>query len=157
MVLYKYCSRCYSLNIGKDSNSNNQKCMQCGNIGIMPQDSIDKINVMKKSKDVQKYAAATSGARPTLRTGGPGNDCEVIRKKDDPYNDDIDEIEIPKSGDNFEDDNEEQEGELESRQSNIMKRSSQQPVPERHGLASKDGRSLKERLKEKGGKDWDLL
>jgi hypothetical protein len=156
MVLYKYCSRCYSLNISRDPNSNNQKCMQCGNIGIMPQDSIDKINVMKKSKDGQRYAAASQSARP-LRTGSPANDCEVIRKKDDPYNDDIEEIEIPKSGDNFEDDNEEQEDELESRQSNIMKRSSQQPTPERHGLSPKSNLSAKERLKEKGGKDWDLL
>lgn len=156
MVLYKYCPKCYSLNIGMDSASGGQKCRQCGFSGMMPQDSIDKINVMKRSKDGQRYAAATSSAKPSLRAGGPGNDCEVIRKRDDPYNDDIEEIEITEK-EYIDDDDDKDVDDLESRQSNIMKRSSQQPIPQRHGLSPKSNLSAKERLKEKGGKDWDLV
>lgn len=157
MVLYKYCPKCYSLNVGMDQSTGGHKCRQCGYSGPVNQDSIDRINVMKKSKDGQKYAAATSSTRPTLNSGG--RDTEIIRnKKEDPYNDDIDEIEILDSG-NYDDEEPDEMDELESKQSNIMKRSSQPanlPRP-MHGLANKDGKSVKERLKDKGGKDWDLL
>ncbi|MFA5746240.1 MAG: hypothetical protein WCX82_00090 [archaeon] len=157
MVLYKYCPKCYSLNIAMDQSTGGHKCRQCGYSGMMNQDSIDKINIMKKSKDGQRYAAATSDTRPTMRTGGAGRDCEIVRKKVDPYNDDIEEIDSPQANDIEDDDEETDLEKLESKQSNIMKRSSQ-PMPRpMHGLSSKDGRSLKERLKDKGGKDWDLV
>ena len=156
MVLYKYCPKCYSLNIAADP-SGGHKCRQCSYTGPVSQDSIDKINIMKKSRDGQRYAAATSGTRPTLRS--TGRDTEIVRsRKEDPYNDEIDSIEISDSG-NYDDDEPNEMDELESKQSNIMKRSSQPtnlPRP-MHGLANKDGRSLKERLKDKGGKDWDLV
>lgn len=154
MVLYKYCPKCYSLNIGMDQSSGGHKCRQCGYSGPVSQDSIDKINIMKKSRDVQRYAAATSNTRPTLSSGG--RDTEIVRsKKEDPYNDDIDEIEISDSG-NYDDEPEETD-DLESKQSNIMKRSSQPAIQPMHGIKAKDPRSLKEKLKDKGGKDWDLL
>ncbi len=156
MVLYKYCPRCYSLNVGLDSASGSQKCRQCGYIGAMSQDSIDKINVMKKSKDSQRYAAATSSAKPTLKAAGPESDCEVIRK-DDPYNDDIEKIEVAEKEYMAEEDDKDID-DLEARQSNIMKRSAQQPIPQRHGISPKNTLSAKERLKGKSdGKDWDLL
>ena len=155
MVLYKYCPKCYSLNVGMDQSIGGYKCRQCGYSGPMNQDSIDKINVMKKSKDVQRYAAATSSTRPTLNSGG--RDTEIIRKKEDPYNDDIDTIEISDSG-NYDDEEPEETDNLESRQSNIMKKRAMPAdnLP-MHRLSHKDSRSVKERLKEKGGKDGDLL
>jgi len=158
MVLYKYCPKCYSLNVGVEPGTMNHKCRQCSFVGIMSQDSIDKINVMKKSKDIQRSAAAYQGSRTNLRTGGPGNDCEVIRKRDDPFNDEIESIETPQGNykdEDFEDGPE--ENDLESRQSNIMKKRAIQEPVQRHGLSPKSNLSTKERLKAKGGKDWDLV
>lgn len=153
MVLYKYCPKCYSLNIGMDQGTGGHKCRQCGYSGPVSQDSIDKINIMKKSRDGQRYAAATSSTRPTLNTSG--KDAEIVRnKKEDPYNDEIDEIEISSS---YSESDDEEIDDLESKQSNIMKRS-MQPALQMHGLSKKDKRSVKERLKDKGaGKDWDIL
>jgi len=146
MVLYKYCPKCYSLNISVDNVSGEHKCKQCNYTGPISQDSIDKINVMKRSKDVQRYAAANSSTKPTI-------EIKKNQIKEDPYNEDIDEIE------NLDLQNDKEEiDDLESRQSNIMKRSAQ-PEPETtSGLKPKSGLSLKERLKAKGGgKDWDIL
>lgn len=160
MVLYKYCPKCYSLNVGMDHATGGQKCRQCGYVGAMSQDSIDKINVMKKSKDSQRYAAATSSAssaRPTLKSVGPENDCEIIRK-DDPYNDEIEKIEVADKQHVDEDDKVDVDN-LEARQSNLMKRTAtQQSMPQMHGMRHKSGLTAKERLKGKSdGKDWDLL
>ena len=145
MVLYKYCPKCYSLNISVDNVSGGHKCKQCNYTGAISQDSIDKINIMKRSKDVQRYAAANSSTKPTMTV--------KTQIKEDPYNEDIDEIE------NLDLQNDKEEiDDLESRQSNIMKRSAQSELETNTGLKPKSGLSLKERLKAKGGgKDWDLL
>lgn len=156
MVLYKYCPKCYSLNIGMDHATGGQKCRQCGYLGVMSQDSIDKINHMKRSKDSQRYAAAATGsARPIIKSAGPENDCEIIRK-DDPYNDDIEKIEVADK--QYPEDEKDDVADLEARQSNLMKKSAQQPIPQMHGMRHKSGLTAKERLKGKSdGKDWDLL
>ncbi len=157
MVLYKYCPKCYSLNVVIEPGTMNHKCKQCGFVGVIAQDSIDKINVMKKSKDTQRSSASYQGSISNLRTGSLGNDCEVMIKKDDPFNDEIEAIDAPQG--NYSDkDFEDKEDKLESRQSNIMKKRAAPAnnLPS-YGLSKKDNRSVKERLKERGGKDWGLL
>lgn len=47
-MLYKYCPKCFSINVKFDSSINNHKCNTCGYEGEMKSDSIDKINLYKK-------------------------------------------------------------------------------------------------------------
>lgn len=101
MVLYKFCPKCYSLNVGIDKNSGNYKCNQCGYIGPINQDSIDRINALKKAKDGQKQAAAMTVTNP-INT--------------------------------------------ETKEKQINKKTDEKPTE-----------TAKERLKNKGGAEWDLL
>ena len=47
-MLYKYCPKCFSINIKFDSNINEHICNTCGYKGEIKKDSIDKINLYKK-------------------------------------------------------------------------------------------------------------
>jgi transcription initiation factor TFIIIB Brf1 subunit/transcription initiation factor TFIIB len=49
-MLYNYCPNCYSLNVGYKPETRQHKCNSCGFIGTCKQDSIDKINELRKGK-----------------------------------------------------------------------------------------------------------
>lgn len=95
MVLYKYCPKCYSLNVTANKIDGDYKCTLCGYVGEIKQDSIEKINMFKKSRDIQKQATN-------------------VLKED-----------------------------LNNKEINIK--------------ANKNQETLKEKLKGKGGNDWDIL
>jgi len=111
--------------------------------------------MLKKTKDAQKHAVLASDTKPVAKSSE--RNTEFARKKEDPYNEEIDMVGFP-DAEKYPMDMEIEDRNitLESKQSNLMK-SKAQSTEQTHGLNPKDRRSTKERLKDKGGKDWDLV
>ncbi len=103
--------------------------------------------MLKKTKDAQKHAVLASNTKPLTKSSE--RNAELGRRKEDPYNEEIDKIGFP--------DSEKYPLDMEIEDTSNLMKSKTQSAEQRRGLNPKDRRSTKERLKDKGGKDWDLL
>lgn len=62
-MLYNYCPNCYSLNVGYKPETRQHKCNSCGFLGTCRQDSIGKINELRKGKTLTSQTSAKTKER----------------------------------------------------------------------------------------------